>query len=105
MYIHLLRGQELFRLEDTSMNYLVPGYLIAFIVTGMVAIIIAVLLGWRRALSRAAWPEKDRATAFWSVALILVGWFVVALATSLAGFYGRLFRGLPTIQYGLLIPI
>lgn len=92
------------------MNYSVPGYLTPVIVTGMITIIAAVLLGLNRALQRVAlsqkeWTEKDRSTAFWSVAALLVGWFVVAFATSLAGFYRPATASAPTIQYGLVIPI
>jgi hypothetical protein len=92
------------------MDYSVPGYLAPFVVTGMVVVLAAVLLVVRSALRRASssgkeWPEKDQAMAFWSVAALLVGWFVVAFATSLAGFYRPPHGSPPTIQYGLLIPI
>jgi len=86
------------------MNYTVPGYLTPFMLTGMITIITAVLLGLRRALRSAAWPEQDRAKAFWTVSSLLVGWFVFAVVTSMAGWY-RPQSGPPTIQYGLLIPI
>lgn len=93
------------------MNYSVPGYLTPVIVTGMITIIATVLLGLNRALRRHAalpqkeWLEEDRSAAFWGVAALLVGWFVVAFATSSAGFYAPATRGVPTIQYGLSIPI
>lgn len=97
------------------MDYSVPGYLTPFIVTGMVAIIAAVLFGLRRAswrspssetaLPETAWPKNDRGTALWSVALLLVGWFAVACTTALNGFYRPPTGSPPTIQYGLLSPI
>jgi hypothetical protein len=87
------------------MTYPVPAYLTPFILTGMAAIITAVLLGLNRALRRTTWPQSDRTKAFWSVALLLVGWFVVATTTSLAGFYSPRSGSVPTIQYGLLTPI
>lgn len=86
------------------MNYTVPGYLVPFMLTGMISIVAAILFGLRRALRRAAWPEKDQSKAFWIVSLFLVGWFVFAVVTSMAGWY-RPTSGPPTIQYGLLIPI
>jgi hypothetical protein len=86
------------------MNYQVPAYLTPFILTGMILVIAALVLGLRRALRRVAWPEADRATALWSVSALLIGWFIVAAATSIAGFY-RPSSGPPTIQYGLLTPI
>jgi hypothetical protein len=89
---------------DQSMNYPVPPYLTPFLLTGMVIVITALLLGLRSALRHAAWPEKDRTKVLWGVAALLVGWFIVAAVTSMAGFY-RPPSGPPTIQYGLLIPI
>ena len=41
------------------MNYPVPAYLTPFILTGMVLVIVTLVLGLRRALRRAAWPEAD----------------------------------------------
>ena len=87
------------------MNDSIPSYLTIYVVTGSIAAIATLLFGLRRALKRAAWPETERAKAFWSVSALLVAWFIVALATSLAGWYGGVFRRLPTIQYALLVPI
>jgi hypothetical protein len=91
------------------MNYPVPVYLTPFILTGMVIIIAAVLLGLNRALRRVTLPEtlpaKDRVKVFWSLSSLLVAWFIVAVATSLAGVYRPAAGRPPTIQYGLLTPI
>lgn len=87
------------------MNYAVPSYLAPVILTGMVAIIVSLLLGLRRALQRASWPEKDRTNVFWGLTALLVGWFAVALITSVNGFYRPPAGTPPTIQYGLLTPI
>ena len=87
------------------MDYSVPAYLTPFILTGMIVVIAALMLGLRRALRSATWPEKDRAIAFWSVSSLLVAWFVVALLTSIAGYYRPPSGRPPTIQYGLLLPI
>src|SRR5581483_12317276 len=89
---------------EQFMTYPVPAYLTPFIMTGMILVIATLTLVLRRALFRAAWPKAVQAKAFWSVSALLVGWFVVAAATSIAGFY-RPASGPPTIQYGLLTPI
>ena len=86
------------------MNDSIPSYLTIYVVTGSIAAIATLLFGLHRALKRAAWPEKERAKAFWSVSALLVVWFIAAVGTSLAGWYGGA-RRLPTIQYALLIPI
>ena len=88
---------------DKSMDYSVPAYLTPFMLTGMIIVITALLLGLRRALRRATWPETDRAKALWTVSSLLVGWFVVAVVTSIAGFYRPPSGKPPTIQYGLLV--
>lgn len=87
------------------MNYTVPAYLTPFILTGMLIVITPLSFGLSRALRHAAWPDTDRAKAFWTVSLLLVGWFAAAVATSVAGWYRPGSGAPPTIQYGLLIPI
>jgi len=87
------------------MNYTAPSYLAPYLLVGVITSIATLLFGLKSALRRAAWPEKERAKAFWSLATLLVAWFVFAMETSLAGWYGGVARRAPTIQYGLLIPI
>ena len=87
------------------MNYSVPSYLTPYVIIGSVAAIATLLFGLRRALRGTALPEKERAKAFWSVSALLVAWFIFAVATSLAGWWGGVPRRVPTIQYGLFIPI
>lgn len=83
----------------------IPSYLTFVVLTGSIAAIATLLFGLQLALRRAEWPEKERIKAVWGFSTILVGWFIFALATSLAGWYGGVARKVPTIQYGLLIPI
>jgi len=87
------------------MNYPVPVYLTPFILAGMALVITSVLLGLRRALARAAWPETDRSQAFWGLSAILIGWFAVAAVMSIAGVYQRPVAGIPSVPIGLLTPI
>lgn len=87
------------------MNYSVPSYLTPYIVTGCIAAIATLLVGLYRALRRAPWPEKERSKAFWSVSAVLLAWFVFAIESSLAGWWGGASRRVPTIQFGLFTPI
>ena len=87
------------------MNHSVPSYLTPFILTGSIAAIATLMAGLWRALSRAAWPKNERASAFWSLAAILAAWFVFAVATSLASWWGGPGHKIPTIQFGLFVPI
>jgi hypothetical protein len=75
------------------MNYLAPAYLTPYVMTGSVAILTSTLYGLRRA--RAAW----------GVSALLILWFFTALVTTWLGHYRGSATGLPTIQYGLLLPI
>ena len=87
------------------MTYSVPGYLTPFLMAGMIAIVAVVLYGVRQALHRTAWAERDQSKAFWSVSLLLVGWFLLAVVSSVARWYQPASGSAPTIQYGLFIPI
>src|SRR6267378_5809827 len=83
----------------------VPAYLPPYVLSGTVAIVAAVLFGLHRALKRAGWPDRDRRHAFLSVAVLLVGWYAATLLLAWFEFYRGARARIPTIQYGLLIPI
>ena len=65
----------------------IPTYLPYFVLVSASAIIATILVGLRNALAQAAWPKHDRATAFRFFAVILISWFLLALALGLAGAY------------------
>jgi hypothetical protein len=81
------------------MNPLAPGYLLPNILIGSVAVVAAVLFGVRRT------PVQDRRRTFWSISALLVTWFFVALVLSWSGFFRGAPASIPTIPFGLLIPI
>jgi hypothetical protein len=85
------------------MNGPVPNYLLPYVLSGTLAVVAAVLFGLSKALKLAGWPARDRRPAVWIGAVLLVTWFFAALLSSWLGLY----RGaqMPTIQYGVLIPI
>jgi len=87
------------------MNNLTPGYLLPFVMIGTLATVAAVLFGLHRALKLAGWSIQDRKRAVSIGTALLVGWLFAALLPSWAGFYRTARAGMPTIQYGLLIPI
>src|SRR6266567_2654418 len=82
----------------------IPTYLPYYVLIGAIAIIATILFGLRNALAKAAWPKHDRALAFGFSAVILIGWFLLALALGLAGAYRAAPDRIPTIQYGIFIP-
>ena len=58
----------------------IPTYLPYYVLIGAIVIIGTILFGLRNALAQAAWPKHDRALAFGFSAVILIGWFLLALA-------------------------
>ena len=87
------------------MNYPGPGYLLPYVLSGTVAIAIAVPFLLHRALKLAEWPAPVRRRTVWTAALLLGAWYLAALLLSWFGFYRGTASGIPTIQYGVLIPI
>ena len=79
--------------------------LVAFVLSAALATIAAVLFGIHRALKLARWSQRESRRAVWICGALLVAWFLAALSLSLAGFFGGAFSRIPTIQYGLLLPI
>lgn len=87
------------------MNHLAPSYLLPNILIGSIAVVAAVLFGIRRAIIRAGLPVRDRSGMFWNISALLVTWFFAALVLSWSGFYQGSGSQIPTIPFGLLIPI
>jgi hypothetical protein len=87
-------------MNNLGLNYLLPDILI-----GIVAVVAVALFGLHRALSYAEWPARERARAFWGGSALLIGWFFVALFLSSSGFYQASGSRVPTLPFGLLIPI
>ena len=83
----------------------IPTYLPFPVLIGAIATITAIVFGLHTALAKAGWSEHDRTVAVRLSAAILVGWFLLALALALGGFYQVAPDGVPTLQYGLFIPI
>jgi hypothetical protein len=81
----------------------IPTYLPYFVAPGTAATLITIFYGLNRALS--AWPAHDRTRALLASAAILLGWLAVAIGISAAGVYHVTSAGIPTIQYGILLPI
>jgi cytochrome bd-type quinol oxidase subunit 2 len=83
----------------------IPTYLPYFLVAGTAATLVAILYGLNQALAGAAWPAQDRARALLVSATILVGWLAAAIALSAMDVYHVNASAIPTIQYGILLPI
>ncbi|MBO0763739.1 MAG: hypothetical protein J2P50_03995 [Hyphomicrobiaceae bacterium] len=82
-----------------------PAYVPALVLGMSVVMITLTLFGLSRALVRAAWPERTRVWVVRAAAVLLIGWFAVALALALVGAYEGVGDRPPTIQFGILTPI
>ena len=83
----------------------VPVFLPYYVLIGSVGIIAALLYGLARALERAHWPAAERRLVLGLTGAVLVGWFVAVIALGRAGAFEAGPERLPTIQFGIFIPI
>jgi hypothetical protein len=83
----------------------VPTYLPYVVLIGSALSLAAIFYGINKALTEASWPGSERRRAVTLSAAILLGWFAVAIGLSGSGFYHVTANGIPTVQYGLFLPI
>jgi len=87
------------------MSYSIPVYLVSYVLVGTLAVFAAMFFGLNGALTRAKWADRERRRAIWEIMGLLTAWLVAALLLSGSGFYRGTASRVPTIQYGVLIPI
>jgi hypothetical protein len=83
----------------------VPAYLSYYVLTGAIGMIAAILFGLRSALRNAGWTTYDRTVTVGAAAITVIGWFLLAIALASADAYRGTADRIPTIQYGILVPI
>lgn len=83
----------------------VPAYLPYYVLIGSIGIIAAVLFGLNQALVRANWQISERRRAIRTTAAVLIGWFALAVVLASLGVYRGASDRLPTIPFGILLPI
>jgi hypothetical protein len=82
-----------------------PSLLTLFILSGSLVMVAAVLVGLGRALTSAGWAPSERKNVLWTVSSVLLVWLAIAILLAQNGAYSAAADGLPTIQFGLLVPI
>jgi hypothetical protein len=82
----------------------IPTYLPYVVLPGTALSLAAILYGLNRALAEVSWPGAERRRAVTLSAAVLLGWLAVALSLAVGGFYHVPANGIPTVQYGLLLP-
>src|SRR4030088_2465965 len=78
-------------------------YLPYYVIAGSAGINADILLGLRVAL--ADWPARERKSVVRTAAFLLIGWFAAAVALAWLGIYRGAADRVPTIEFGLLVPI
>jgi hypothetical protein len=87
------------------MNSSTPFHLTAYVLVTSVATVIAILWALRTAIRRTELSVKEQRRSFWAGVTLLAGWFFAALLPSWLGFYRGTLTRIPTIEFGLLVPI
>src|SRR5215831_12610339 len=85
------------------MNF--PAYFPYYVIAGTGGMTAAIPLGLRGDVRNAGWSLKERATAFLVVALTFIGWLGLTSALAFNDVYRNVAGHLPTIQYGIFLPI
>ena len=80
---------------------IVPAYLPYYVLTGTIGMIAALLFGLRSALRNAGWTTYDRTVTVGAAAITVL----LAIALASADAYRGTADRIPTIQYGILVPI
>jgi hypothetical protein len=83
----------------------IPIYLPYYVLGGAVATIVAILIGIGLATSKAGWSQATQSRTMIVSSLVLIAWFAASLLLALLGAFQAHMNRLPTIQYGIFIPI
>jgi hypothetical protein len=82
-----------------------PTYVTYVLLISSLALVAVTLLGLRLALDRAGWNQAERASTMRTGSIVVIVWYMSALALAWAGFFEGAADRMPTIQYGLFVPI
>ena len=80
-------------------------FLTVYVLFATVATVLTLLWGLRSAIGRAELSPREQRRSFWTGTTLLVAWLFTALASSWLGFYQGKPTRVPTIEFGLLLPI
>jgi hypothetical protein len=83
----------------------IPTYLPFTVLAGCVATIVAAVVGVSRTVMRSNWSEQQRKRTVQAATAVLAGWFVIALALAIGGVYSAATSRIPTIQFGIAVPL
>jgi hypothetical protein len=84
---------------------IVPAYFPYYVLTCAIGTIAAILFGLRSSLRNAGWTTYDRTATIRAATITVIGWFLLAIALASADAFRAAADRIPTIQYGILVPI
>jgi hypothetical protein len=82
-----------------------PAFLPYYVLAGTAGIVLTLLYGLNLGLARAGWPHQDRRRTVGAAALILSVWVAGAIALGAAGAFHTTSGDIPTLQFGIFLPI
>lgn len=83
----------------------IPTYLPYYVLASSALIIGALLLGLCRSLKQTTWASQDKRRTLIVAAAVLIGWFILSATLGVLDVYEAVADRVPTIQYGILLPI
>jgi hypothetical protein len=83
----------------------IPTYLPYYVLAGTAGIVVTIVFGLNQALAKADWPPRQRVRTIGTAALILVLWLAGSIALGAMGAFQATSSDIPTIQYGVFLPI
>lgn len=83
----------------------IPTYLPYYVLASSAIIIGTLLLGLCRSLKQTTWASQDKRRTLIVAAAVLIGWFILSSTLGVLKVYEAVADRIPTIQYGILLPI
>jgi len=80
-------------------------FLTVYVTVASSAAVVTLLWGLHGAIRRAEPKPREQRRAFWTGTALLAGWFFAALLSSWLQLYDATRTRIPTIEFGLLLPI
>jgi len=80
-------------------------FLAVYVLGTSAAAIVTLLRGLRTATDQAGLTGRQQRRSFWTGSGLLIGWFFAALLPSWLGLFRGMSTRIPTIEFGLLLPI
>jgi hypothetical protein len=82
-----------------------PTYVTYTVLIASICMLVALLVGLKLAIDRAGWNETERVSTWRTASAAFIVWYALALVLAWAEFFRGAADRLPTIEFGLFVPI